>query len=151
MIEANTNSTITNSETGHTSQWDAACQMFLQAVAPADRKQVEALIHGMHNGGAGLREWISAIAWRGSIIPTEIPQVLIDVYLHDSEAVPLHDCEDCGIAIPVRPSRLDGPDGEPERVYFGSCPACGGRTGPFMYFSRNFQPDTLSTLRHRPR
>src|SRR4051812_27159456 len=118
MIETNNDRAATHTPKTNKSQWDSACELFLRAVPPADRAQVEALIHGMHNGGAGLREWISAIAWRGSIIPAQIPQVIIDVYLHDSEAAPLHDCEACGLAIPVRPNRLYGPEGDPERIYF---------------------------------
>jgi hypothetical protein len=95
--------------------------------------------------------WVSAIAWRGAVLPTQVPEEIIDVYLSDSEAVPLHDCGSCGLAIPVRPSRLYGLDGDPERVYFSLCPACGSRTGPHMYFTRRFEDNISDTLRRRPR
>lgn len=105
----------------------------------------------MHNGGSGLRDWVSAITWRGAVLPKRIPDELMNVYLIDSEAAPLHDCEGCGLAVPVRPSRLYGPEGEPDQVYFASCPLCGARTGLYMHFSRRFQDDMTSTIRRRPR
>ena len=75
------------------------------------------------------------LAWRGAVLPSSLPGELIDVYLHDSEAAPLHECEDCGVAIPVKKSRRGGCD-EPERAYFPSCPVCGGRTGWYLRHAR---------------
>jgi hypothetical protein len=144
-------SAVAVSSSDSTVRWVKVSNQFLNAVAPAQRKQVAQLLHSVHYGGSGLRDWVSAIAWRGAVLPMQIPEELIDVYLSDSEAVPLHDCESCGLAVPVRPSRLYGLEGEPERVYFSACPACGSRTGPHMYFTRRFEDDISSTLRRRPR
>jgi hypothetical protein len=138
-------------ETKHESNWNAAYQQFLRAVAPRQREQVQHLLKTMHNGGSGLRDWLSALTWRGAILPTRIPEQIIDVYLRDSEAAPLHDCEGCGLAIPVRPSRLHGLEGEPDLIYFDKCPACGSQTGLYMYFSRRFQDNVTTELRRRPR
>jgi hypothetical protein len=133
------------------SAWQSTYRRFLQAVPIHRRDEIAALVNSVHNGGSGLREWISAIAWRGAVLPMRIPDEIINVYLSDPEAAPVHDCEGCGMAIPVRPSRLDGLDGEPDRVYFATCPACGARTGLFMYFSRQFEQNLPNKLRRRPR
>jgi hypothetical protein len=142
---------VTATSSDSTGRWIDVSRQFLNAVTPRQRKQVAALLQRVHNGGGGIRDWVSAIAWRGGILPEEIPDEVIDVYLSDSEAVPLHDCESCGLAMPIRPSRLYGLEGEPERVYFTACPACGSRTGPHMYFTRRFQDDVVADLRRRPR
>jgi hypothetical protein len=141
----------TTSQGGSTAHWVNVSSQFLGSITPRQRTNVADLLHSVHNGGSGLRDWVSAIAWRGAVLPTQVPEKVIDVYLSDSEAVPLHDCETCGLAIPVRPSRLYGMDGEPERVYFPLCPACGSRTGPYMYFTRRFEDNITNTLRRRPR
>jgi hypothetical protein len=133
------------------SNWKVTYQRFLQAVSPRQRDQVARLAKSVHNGGSGLRDWLSAITWRGAILPKRIPEQIIDIYLRDSEAVPLHDCEGCGLAIPVRPSRLYGLEGEPDQIYFDKCPACGSRTGLYLYFSRQFQDSVSRSLRRRPR
>gem|GEM_PF-3720525 len=134
-------------------RWTSACQEFLLAVPDALRETVDRTLRGLHNGGSGLRAWVSGIAWRGGRLPEEVPADLIQVYLTDPEAVPLHDCETCGIAIPVRPHRLHGLDGEPEQVYFSSCPACGGRTGWFLYWARRAEDgsDQADIGRRKPR
>ncbi len=131
--------------------WNTTCFRFLQAVSATQQARVANLLHSVHNGGSGLRDWVSAVTWRGGVLPDRIPEAIIDVYLSDSEAAPLHDCEGCGIAIPVRPSRLHGLEGEPDEVYFSTCPACGSRTGLYMYFSRRFQDHIAGLLRRRPR
>ena len=127
--------------------WSAACQQFIGAVPESLRGGVERSLRNLHKGGSGLRAWVSAIAWRGGRIPATIPSELIQVYLNDPEAIPLHDCEKCGVAIPVRPDRLNGSEAEPEQVYFHDCPVCGGRTGWYMYFSR--QAETTEAVRRK--
>jgi|tagenome__1003787_1003787.scaffolds.fasta_scaffold20815854_2 hypothetical protein len=134
-----------------TALWVEVSSRFLDAVCDEQRAKVAELLHTVHNGGSGLRDWVSAIAFRGAVMPTKLPGELIDVYLSDSESMPLHDCEGCGLAMPVRPSHLYGLEGEPERVYFSACPACGSRTGPSMYFTRQFEENISDTLRRRPR
>jgi hypothetical protein len=142
---------IAASANDSTARWIDASNRFLRAISPQQRAMVAELLHSVHNGGSGLRDWVSAIAWRGAVLPMQVPEELIAVYLSDSEAVPLHDCEKCGLAMPVRPSRLYGLEGEPERVYFSACPACGSRTGPRMFFTRQFEDSFSATLRRRPR
>jgi hypothetical protein len=144
-------SAVATGSNDSTSRWVEVSSQFLKAITPRRRKYVAALLHRVHNGGGGIRDWVSAIAWRGAVLPAQIPDEIINVYLSDSEAVPLHDCEGCGLAMPVRPSRLHGLEGEPERVYFTACPACGSRTGPHMYFTRQFEDNFTATLRRRPR
>jgi hypothetical protein len=133
------------------SAWQENCERFLAAVSSSRRPQVADMLHHMHNGGSGLRYWIEAITWRGASLPDRIPDCIIDVYLSDSEAMPLYDCEQCGLAIPVRPSRLYGFDGDPEEVYFPNCPICGARTGLFLHFTRDFEERVTDSLRRRPR
>ena len=133
--------------------WTAACQRFMCAVPDELRCAVERSLRNWHEGGCGLRAWVSAIAWRGGRLPEKIPSSLIQVYLDDREAVPLHDCEKCGVAIPVRPDRLNGTEAEPEQVYFHDCPVCGGRTGWYLYFSRQAEGSeaAIEVRRRKPR
>jgi hypothetical protein len=133
--------------------WQLACQQLLAAVPSQQLSAVERLLKSLHTGGCGLREWVNAIAWRGAVCPSEIPAALIDVFLQDPEAVPLHDCEDCGLVVPVRPSRLHGLEGEPDQVYFPTCPSCNGRTGWFMYWSTQAESERIPAAmqRRKPR
>jgi hypothetical protein len=124
-------------EDDSTAVWDDACRRFLAAVDGLQRMVVELMLTQPHQGGAGLRAWFDAVAWRGAVLPDRIPPEVIDVYIHDAEALPLNDCEDCGLAVPVRPNRIHGFDAEPEYVYFPTCPACGGRTGAYSYCAKH--------------
>jgi hypothetical protein len=128
--------------------WKDTAARFLAAVPYEQREAVEPLLQQPHYGSSGLRNWIDAIASQGAVLPERIPAAVIDVYLEDAEAMPLYECEECGLAVPVRPNRLLGPDAEPEKVFFPECPACGGRTGYYLYRTR----DSVSQLRHtKPR
>lgn len=122
-------------------RWMQACEQFVAATPAAYRDLVERCLHSLHDGGFGLRNWVASIAWRGGKLPKELPTELVQVYLCDPEAAPLYDCEGCGVAIPVRPNRIDGLEAEPEQVYFTNCPCCGGRTGLYMYVSRQAEGD----------
>lgn len=134
------------------STWQQTCAQFLRAVAPAQRDHAARLLQQPNNGGGGLREWVSAMAWRKVAVPEQIPMDLVDVYLKDPEAVPLFDCESCGLPVPIRPSRLYGLEGDPDEVYFPNCPLCGSRTGLYLHFTRRFEDDVVATLRRgRPR
>jgi hypothetical protein len=55
-------------------------------------------------------------------LPAEVRRVFLD----DAEAVPSHDCAECGVFLPVRPGQQGGP--EPV-IYYTACPLCGGRVG----------------------
>lgn len=128
-------------------RWKSACQDFLIAIPDSLRDSVDRILRGIHNGGFGLRTWVAHIAWRGGRLPETVPDALVRIYLSDPEAIPLHDCETCGIAIPVRPNRLNGMEGEPEQLYFPACPVCGGRTGWFLYWARQAEDGTSSAER----
>jgi hypothetical protein len=138
---------------GERNPWSQACQDFLAAVPDEMRDHVEQSLRCLHNGAVGLRRWVARIATGEARVPELIPAELVRVYLADSEAVPLHDCENCGIAIPVRPHPLRGFEGEPDQIYFPSCPVCGGRTGWYLFWSRQAEGKRVSdTLRRsRPR
>jgi hypothetical protein len=153
MIDTRTSSEKATHDrhTACTAAWDAACTSLLNAVSPTQKQVVHQLLHGMHNGGAGLRQWVSSVALGNSILPSQIPEIIIEVYQHDPEAAPLHDCETCGIAIPVRPNCLYGTEADPDRVYFSTCPVCGGRTGLYMYFTHRADSNVVAKLRRRPR
>lgn len=133
--------------------WRDTCEQFLASVPTHLQERVEWALHNLHSGGTGLRNWVSAIAWRGGKLPEHVPSEIIDVYMCDEEAKPLYDCESCGMAIPVRASRTATIEDEPEYVYFKACPACGGRTGLYLYFSRQYQPsgDFNSTRIGKPK
>lgn len=129
--------------------WREAVDRFIAAIDPTQRVAVERRLDAVHSSGCGLREWVSSIAGRGGEIPELIPTEIIAAYLNDSEALPLHDCEHCGLAVPVRPNRLYGVEAEPECVYFPECPVCGGKTGMYAYWSRG--TGTLATtVAYRP-
>ncbi|MFO0847220.1 MAG: hypothetical protein U0871_01490 [Gemmataceae bacterium] len=110
----------------------------LLSVVPADRRPtLEALLTDPHRGGHGLRAWLAILDLEGRPLPDELPAELVDVYLADDEAEPLHDCEECGLPVPVRAGRRCGHEAAVERVYFPTCPHCGGRTGRYAYWSRS--------------
>jgi hypothetical protein len=118
--------------------WQDTYTRFLVAVHPDQRETIEPLLQQLHFGSSGLRQWLDAIVWEGAVLPEQIPPAIIEVYLHDSEAMPLYECGDCGLAVPVRPNRTLGPDAEPEKVYFADCPVCGGPTGYCLFRTRHF-------------
>ncbi len=130
-------------------QWTDTCQEFMVSVPTELQGNVDRALRSLHAGGFGLRTWVAAIAWRGAKLPESIPTELLQVYLNDPEAVPLHECETCGIAIPIRPDRLNGLDDEPEHTYFESCPACAGRTGLYLYASRRLEVQPVSDVLRR--
>jgi hypothetical protein len=132
-------------------RWEWASAQLLAALPRERLAAGERALQNTRGSGAGLREWVSAIAWRGAVCPAFISLELVDVYLKDPEALPLHDCEDCGLPIPVRPSRQQGFEGEPEHVYFERCPACGGRTGWYRYWARRAEHDVIAEAIVKPR
>jgi hypothetical protein len=135
--------------------WEHTRAQFLTAVEPEQRKAVTALLQSINSGGSGLRDWVAAIAWRGALLPPRIPAELIDVYLRDSDAVAHHECEQCGLAIPVRVQRWQTVDDGSCDIYFPTCPACGGRTGWYLHRSRiaasEYRQHAEGLRRRRPR
>lgn len=114
----------------------AAVTWLLAAVPHAQRAPTLQLLTDPRRGGRGLRAWLTLLDANGSPLPAALPDELIAVYLHDEEAEPLHDCEACGLAVPVRAGRRCGHEATIEWMYFPACPCCGGRTGRHAYWSR---------------
>ena len=108
----------------------------MAAVPLAHRKRTAALLKSPRLGGRGLRAWMVILDADDRPLPDDLPEELVEVYLDDSEAEPLHDCERCGLTVPVRANRRCGHEATVERVYFPECPHCGGRTGRYAYWSR---------------
>lgn len=116
-------------------RWEFVYSQFIGLVDKELRDDVQRALVNMHQNGEGLRCWINDIAYRERVLPTLIPREVLQVYLSDPEALPLHDCADCGLSVPVRPNRLYGSEADPEQEYFPICPACGGQTGLYCYWS----------------
>ncbi len=116
------------------SRWSEARAALLAAVSDDQRQVVADLLRHPHHGGVGLRMLLRALATDDRPMPQDLPQELVQIYLDDPEAVPLHDCAVCGIPIPVHADRSD-PEGPSQRIYFASCPRCGGQTGLYAYWS----------------
>ena len=114
--------------------WEDAKARLLEAIDADLRPSVERLLSRPRFGGAGLRCWAERIAAGATVAPTHVPAEVVQVYLDHSEAMPHHDCGNCGLAVPVIPSRR-GDDGEPERAFFPTCPCCGGKTGHYLYWA----------------
>ena len=108
----------------------------LAAVPAACRSRAAALLSSPRLGGRGLRAWAALVDTDDRPLPSDLPTGLVEVYLNDDDAEPLHDCSDCGLPVPVRAGRHCGHEATVERVYFPECPHCGGRTGRHAYWSR---------------
>lgn len=119
-------------------EFDAASAegQFLAAVPVVLRSRVFALLTTPRRGGRGLRAWVSLLEVDHPPFAGELPPELVEVYLQDDEAEPLHDCEKCGLPVPVRCGRRVGREAVAEREYFPACPCCGGRTGRYAFWSR---------------
>ena len=109
---------------------------FLAAVPTGLRPNVRERLSSPRSGGRGLRAWLSLLEVDHPPLPGELPRELVEVYLADDEAEPLHDCERCGLPVPVRCGRRVGREPVAEREYFPACPHCGGRTGRYAFWSR---------------
>ena len=109
---------------------------FLSAVPPGLRGRVSAALFDPRLGGRGLRAWLALVEIEGRPLPSRFDNDLVAVYLSDPEAEPLYDCEECGLAVPVRVGRRGGHEPTCDRVYFAACPDCGGRTGERAFWSR---------------
>ena len=99
------------------------------------RGEVEQLLLNPRRGGRGLRQWLSLLEADWRPLPRQLPLELVEIYLKDDDAEPYHDCERCGLLVPVRVAQRVGHEPTVERVYFSSCPNCGGRTGRFAFWS----------------
>ena len=121
---------------GHVVDWLNAQDRLLDALPSHQRAAVIDAIEGWPDRGLGLLDWLDDLV-RASSIPTPLPSELVQVYLDDPDALPLHDCEDCGLRIPVRPGRQCGNDSQAAHRYFDHCPACGGRVGWYAFWEKH--------------
>jgi len=112
---------------------------FLAIVPVRVRDDVRRMLLSPSEGGRGLRQWLSLMEIERRPLPRQLPVDLVEVYLNDDDAEPMHDCEDCGFVVPVRVSRRIGHEAVVERDYYPTCPNCGGRTGRFAYWSKRGQ------------
>jgi len=110
---------------------------FLSAVPVGLRSRVRATLIDPRLGGRGLRAWLALLEIEDRPLPAAFCDDLVAVYLSDPEAEPLYDCEECGLAVPVRAGRRCGHEPTCDRVYFATCPHCGGRTGEHAFWSRS--------------
>ena len=117
-------------------KWRAARERFLAAVVAELRAAVDGRLDDLGARGTGLRTWLAAIAWRDGVMPIELPRSLVQLYLDDPEARPLHECEGCGLLIPIRPARRRGAAIVPMGACFSHCPKCGGKTGWYLFRSK---------------
>jgi len=108
----------------------------LAAIAYGLRSTVQKLLKTPRCGGRGLRAWLALMETGGRPLRGRLPDGLIEIYLQDDDAEPLHDCEDCGLPVPVHVGRHVGNEPVVERIYFPTCPLCGGRTGRYAFWSR---------------
>lgn len=114
-----------------------ASDRLLAALPPDRRPFARRVLADPRCGGHGLRAWVSQLDALAGPLPPALPPEVVEVYLADDDAEPLHDCERCGLAVPVRAARRCGHEAVVEREYFPTCPCCGGRTGRFAYWSRS--------------
>ena len=119
-------------------KWNQARERFLNAVADDQRAAVDQRLKDLGARGAGLRAWLTAIAWRGGVLPQRLPRELVQVYLDDAEVRPRHECEACGLLIPVQPAGRRGAEAIQPGIYFSNCPACDAGTGRYVFRSKAF-------------
>lgn len=112
----------------------------LAAVPDEYRVEVLMLLSDRRRGGRGLRSLLGLYETECHPTPAELPAALIEIYLRDHEAEPLHDCADCGLHVPVSAGRRYGHEATVDREYFPHCPCCGGRTGRHAFWSAR-RPD----------
>jgi hypothetical protein len=127
-------------------RWAELELRFLAAVMPAQRPAVMNVLRAGRHGGRGLRSWLRRLLASDGSLPPLVPEELVAIYLEDPDAMPLHDCAECGLAIPVRPRLHGWDDDDPDIAYFPKCPCCGGRTGACVYWS-----NTKTRNDHGPR
>jgi hypothetical protein len=67
------------------------------------------------------------------------PEEVREIYSEDLDALPLSDCANCGLPLPVRPGENAYKGGKrvtvrPAYNYFDQCPVCGGSVGYEAYY-----------------
>lgn len=116
--------------------FDGDADRLLAAIPAELQDRARNVLHNPRLGGRGLRAWIALLEAEDRPLPAALPPELVEVYLRDAEAEPLHDCEVCGLPVPVRTGWRAGHEPSADRVYFPICPHCGGRTGPHAFWAR---------------
>lgn len=119
-----------------TSRFGGDADRLLAAIPASLQARARAVLGNPRLGGRGLRAWLGLLEAEDRPLPAALPPELVEVYLEDTEAEPLHDCESCGLPVPVRAGWRAGHEPSADRVYFPACPHCGGRTGPHAFWAR---------------
>jgi len=114
---------------------------FLAAVPAMLRGRVRILLTDPRCGGRGLRAMLALLDTNPRGLPDVLPSELVEVYIRDDEAEPLHDCERCGLPVPVHAGRRCGHEASVDCEYFPACPHCGGRTGRYAFWSARQAPN----------
>jgi hypothetical protein len=77
---------------------------------------------GMDGFDDGLLHWAEQARRRDAVpVPAVLPRALVQAYLDDPQAMPFHECGECGLQVPT--------DRQRQVEHFPECPVCGGRTG----------------------
>src|SRR5687767_13437362 len=78
-----------------------ATNQLLSAIPAGQRGRARTLLTDPRCGGRGLRALVALLDTDPRALPDALPAELVEVYLRDDEAEPLHDCERCGLPVPV--------------------------------------------------
>lgn len=100
---------------------------------PADLRAEVAAALSDPDRAEDLDDWVLHPVATVAPVPELFPAALVRVMLDDQEASLLHECERCGLNVPIRPGCA-----QPFKLavrLFPECPACGGRTGWYAYRS----------------
>jgi hypothetical protein len=148
----NANSIVRRLEKLEARHASARCWEETQAEIAAARAQMDEAFLSLVDAGQrpalavvldthqGLQSWLLLLVSGQAAWPHAIPPALAQAYLAEPEASPLHDCEDCGLDIPIVACRDYGGKVEPARTLFASCPACGGRVGYYAFHLKHGHP-----------
>lgn len=124
-------------------RWAAAWRQVVATMVPEHHRVLETHMKDEATGAKGraLSHAVADLCDKGYAGPLAMPQEVAGVYLSDPSAMPLHDCEDCGFRLPIRPGQAvatpTGLKNEPAVSYFKRCPLCGGRTGYYAYWTKH--------------
>ncbi|MEI6127383.1 MAG: hypothetical protein WCQ99_12615, partial [Pseudomonadota bacterium] len=102
------------------------------------RKQQEIILNDLQAGGLSQA---AKIIFRYAEAGRAVHPAITEALLEHPEALPLHDCAECGADIPIISGREIYKNGThqvyPARTLFKKCPSCGGATGCNAFFLKH--------------